>query len=45
LTVTFLVPVFGLLWGMLLLGESLTGAGMAGAVLVLAGTVLVTVRS
>lgn len=42
LTVTFLVPVFGLLWGMLLLGESLTPAGIAGAVLVLAGTVLVT---
>jgi drug/metabolite transporter (DMT)-like permease len=44
LTVTFLVPVFGLLWGMLLLGESLTGAGIAGAVLVLAGTLLVTAR-
>lgn len=45
LTVTFLVPVFGLLWGMLLLGESLTPAGIAGAVLVLAGTLLVTVKS
>jgi drug/metabolite transporter (DMT)-like permease len=42
LTVTFLVPVFGLLWGMLLLGESLTGAGIAGAALVLLGTLLVT---
>jgi drug/metabolite transporter (DMT)-like permease len=29
---------------MLLLGESLTGAGIAGAVLVLAGTLLVTAR-
>jgi drug/metabolite transporter (DMT)-like permease len=42
LTVTFLVPVFGLLWGMLLLGESLTPVAIAGAVLVLAGTLLVT---
>jgi drug/metabolite transporter (DMT)-like permease len=42
LTVTFLVPVFGLLWGMLLLDESLTPVGIAGAVLVLAGTLLVT---
>jgi drug/metabolite transporter (DMT)-like permease len=42
LTVTFLVPVFGLLWGMLFLDESLTASGMAGAVLVLSGTLLVT---
>jgi drug/metabolite transporter (DMT)-like permease len=42
LTVTFLVPVFGLLWGMLLLGESLTPAAIGGAALVLAGTFLVT---
>ena len=42
LTVTFLVPVFGLFWGMLLLGESLTPAAIGGAILVLAGTVLVT---
>jgi drug/metabolite transporter (DMT)-like permease len=42
LTVTFLVPVFGLLWGTLLLGESLTGAAIAGAALVLLGTLLVT---
>jgi drug/metabolite transporter (DMT)-like permease len=42
LTVTFLVPVFGLLWGMLLLGESLTPAAIAGAALVLLGTLLVT---
>jgi drug/metabolite transporter (DMT)-like permease len=42
LTVTFLVPVFGLLWGMLLLGESLTSVGIAGAALVLLGTLLVT---
>jgi drug/metabolite transporter (DMT)-like permease len=42
LTVTFLVPVFGLTWGMLFLGESLTPSGIAGAVLVLAGTLLVT---
>jgi drug/metabolite transporter (DMT)-like permease len=42
LTVTFLVPVFGLFWGMLFLGESLTPAAVAGAILVLAGTLLVT---
>lgn len=42
LTVTFLVPVFGLLWGMLFLGESLTPSGIGGAVCILAGTLLVT---
>jgi len=42
LTVTFLIPVFGILWGMLFLGESLPAGALAGAVLIVAGTVLVT---
>lgn len=42
LTVTFLIPAFGLLWGALFLGESLPAGALAGAVLIVAGTVLVT---
>ena len=42
LTVTYLIPLFGLLWGMLFLGESLPASALAGGVLILAGTVLVT---
>jgi len=42
LTVTYLMPFFGLLWGMLFLGESLPVSALAGGVLILAGTVLVT---
>ena len=42
LTVTYLMPFFGLLWGMLFLGESLPASSLAGGVLILAGTVLVT---
>lgn len=42
LTVTFLIPAFGLLWGGLFLGESLPAGALAGAVLIVAGTVLVT---
>lgn len=41
LTVTYLIPVFGILWGALFLGESITPAMLGGAVLVVAGTVLV----
>jgi drug/metabolite transporter (DMT)-like permease len=41
LTVTFLIPLFAFAWGFLFLGESLSGSALAGAVLVLAGTVLV----
>ena len=41
LTVTYLTPVFGVLWGALFLGEALTLAMLAGGLLVLAGTVLV----
>lgn len=42
LTVTFLIPVFGVLWGTLLLGESLAPRSLAGAVIVIAGTMLTT---
>jgi drug/metabolite transporter (DMT)-like permease len=42
LTVTFLVPVFGVLWGHLFLGEPLGWNTLVGALVVLAGTALVT---
>ena len=42
LTVTFLIPPFGVLWGWLFLGESLPAGMLAGGVLIVAGTVLVT---
>lgn len=42
LTVTFLIPVFGLLWGVLLLGEAVTPLMGLGSLLVLGGTLLVT---
>jgi drug/metabolite transporter (DMT)-like permease len=42
LIVTYLIPLFGVLWGMLFLGESLPPGALAGGALVLAGTVLVT---
>jgi drug/metabolite transporter (DMT)-like permease len=41
LTVTYLIPVFGVLWGALFLGEALTLTMLGGGVLVIAGTVLV----
>ncbi|MGH8734970.1 MAG: EamA family transporter, partial [Burkholderiales bacterium] len=41
LTVTYLIPVFGLLWGALFLGEAITLLTLAGAALVILGTVLV----
>jgi drug/metabolite transporter (DMT)-like permease len=41
LTVTYLIPVFGVLWGALFLGEALTLPMLAGGVLVVLGTVLV----
>lgn len=40
LSVTFLIPVFGVLWGVLLLGESLGGHLLLGGSLVLLGTAL-----
>ena len=42
LTVTFLVPLFAFAWAALFLGETLTPAIAAGAILILAGTLLVT---
>jgi len=42
LTVTYLMPLFAVLWGMLFLGESLPASALAGGVLILGGTVLVT---
>ncbi len=38
LTVTFLIPVFAMLWGWLLLGESITPTMLLGSALVLGGT-------
>ena len=42
LTVTFLIPLFGILWGVLFLGEIVGWYTLAGAAIVLAGTALVT---
>lgn len=42
LTVTFLVPVFGVLWGHLVLDEPLGWNTLAGALVVIVGTALVT---
>ena len=42
ITVTFLVPLFGILWGTLLLDEALTLRMMVGTAIVLLGTLLAT---
>ncbi len=42
LTVTYLIPLFAFLWGVIFLGETLTWGAIGGALLILAGTVLVT---
>ena len=42
LTVTFLVPVFGVLWGHVFLGEPLGWNTLVGAAIVIVGTALVT---
>ena len=42
LTVTYLVPVFGILWGALFLGEQVGWHTLAGSLLILTGTALVT---
>jgi drug/metabolite transporter (DMT)-like permease len=42
LTVTFLIPVFGVLWGRVFLGEPVGRYTLAGALIVIAGTALVT---
>jgi drug/metabolite transporter (DMT)-like permease len=41
MTVTFLMPTFGMLWGYLLLGETITFAMVAGAALIVGGTATV----
>jgi drug/metabolite transporter (DMT)-like permease len=41
LTVTYLIPVFGVLWGAIFLGETLTLPMLGGALLVVLGTVFV----
>ena len=42
LTVTFLIPVFGVLWGVVFLDEPFGPGTLVGALVVLAGTALVT---
>ncbi len=42
LTVTFLIPVFGVLWGALFLGEQVGWHTLLGSLIVLSGTALVT---
>jgi drug/metabolite transporter (DMT)-like permease len=44
LTVTFLIPAFGMLWGAVFLGETITGTMAAGCGLVLVGTALILWR-
>jgi drug/metabolite transporter (DMT)-like permease len=44
LTVTFLIPVFGMLWGAVFLGETITATMAAGCGLVLLGTALIFTR-
>ena len=41
LTVTYLIPIFGVAWGAIFLGEAVTAAMLAGALVVILGTVLV----
>lgn len=41
LTVTYLIPIFGVLWGALFLGEPFTLRMVAGSLVVIAGTALV----
>jgi drug/metabolite transporter (DMT)-like permease len=44
LTVTFLIPLFGVLWGFLFLDETLTLPMLAGAALIVAGTAIAVRR-
>jgi drug/metabolite transporter (DMT)-like permease len=40
-TVTFLMPLFGMLWGSLFLAEAITWSMLAGCALIVAGTLTV----
>jgi drug/metabolite transporter (DMT)-like permease len=42
LTVTFLVPLFAVVWGRLFLGEAITASTLVGCGIILVGTALVT---
>jgi drug/metabolite transporter (DMT)-like permease len=42
LTVTFLIPIFGTLWGLLFLGEDLTLNAVIGMLIIIIGTAMVT---
>ena len=42
ITVTFVVPIFGILWGALFLGESVSPGMLEGGVVILLGTALAT---
>ena len=42
ITVTFVVPIFGILWGALFLGESVSPGMLEGGVVILIGTALAT---
>ena len=42
-TVAFVVPLFGMLWGMAFLGESMSRGALLGALSILGGVILVTV--
>jgi drug/metabolite transporter (DMT)-like permease len=42
LTVAFLIPVFGILWGVLFLGETVGWYTFVGGAMILVGTALVT---
>lgn len=42
ITVTFLIPLFGISWGWILLGETPTVSMLVGAAIILAGTALAT---
>jgi drug/metabolite transporter (DMT)-like permease len=44
LTVTFLIPVFAMLWGLVLLREAVTLSMIVGAAIILVGTYLVAAR-
>jgi drug/metabolite transporter (DMT)-like permease len=42
IAVTYLIPVFAMLWGGLFLGETVSGAMLSGGAVILVGTALAT---